>query len=150
MAYWHNINPAGAIADFRTVFQQAGRYRWRFAILAGLTTFGLFSVMNQESWKKPRPKAEITYITSWRADRSDAEIIATNIANQKRKEARAAEQAKREEEVRNIYKKIGRLSGMDVEAIERKAAADQAASTAAVAKSRTEAMTAQKVPVAQN
>ena len=130
MSYWRNIHPVGAIADFRTVFEQAGGNRWWFAGLAALTTLGIFSVMNQESWKKPRPKAEITYITSWRADRSDAEIIATNIANQKRKEARAAEQAKREEAVRNIYKKIGRASGMDVDAIERKAQADRAAEAA--------------------
>ena len=130
MSYWRNIHPVGAIADFRTVFEQAGRNRWWFAGLAALSTLGIFSVMNQESWKKPRPKAEITYITSWRADRSDAEIIATNIANQKRKEARAAEQAKREEAVRNIYKKIGRASGMDVDAIERKAQADRAAEAA--------------------
>ena len=133
MSYWRNINPVGAIADFRTVYQQAGRNRWRFAFLAGLTTLGIFSIMNQESWKKPRVKAEITYITSWRADRSDAEIIASNIANQKRKDARAAEQAKREEAVRNIYKKIGRASGMDVDAIERKAQADSAAEAASKA-----------------
>ncbi len=130
MSYWRNIHPVGAIADFRTVFEQAGGNRWWFAGLAALSTLGIFSVMNQESWKKPRPKAEITYITSWRADRSDAEIIATNIANQKRKEARAADLAKREEAVRNIYKKIGRASGMDVDAIERKAQADRAAEAA--------------------
>ena len=130
MSYWRNIHPVGAIADFRTVFEQAGRNRWWFAGLAALSTLGIFSVMNQESWKKPRPKAEITYITSWRADRSDAEIIASNIANQKRKDARAADLAKREEAVRNIYKKIGRASGMDVDAIERKAQADRAAEAA--------------------
>ena len=149
MSYWRNINPGGAIADFRTVFKQAGSNRWRFAALAGLTTFGLFSVMNQESWKKPRVKAEITYITSWHADRSDAEIIASNIANQKRKEARAAEQAQREEAVRNIYKKIGRASGMDVDGIEKQAQADSAAEAAA-AKSKADALIQQQVPVARD
>ncbi len=147
MSYWRNINPTGAIADFRTVFQQAGSNRWRFAFLAGLTTFGIFSVMNQESWKKPRPKAEITYITSWHADRSDAEIIASNIANQKRKEARAAEQAAREEAVRNIYKKIGRASGMDVDGIEKQAQSDRAAEATAI-KARADSMIKQQVPVA--
>ncbi len=149
MSYWRNINPTGAIADFRTVFQQAGRNRWRFAFLAALTTLGVFSIMVQENWKKPRPKAEITYITSWRADRSQAEIIATNIANQKRKEARAAEQAQREEAVRNIYKKIGRASGMDVDGIERQARIDQAAETAA-AKTKAAAITTRQVPVAKD
>lgn len=146
MSYWHNINPVGAVADFRAVFQQAGRNRWRFAFLAALTTLGIFSIMVQESWKKPRPKAEITYITSWRADRSDAEIIATNIANQKRKEARAAEQAQREEAVRNIYKKIGRASGMDVDGIEKQAEADRAAQATA-AKAKADAVIQQQAPV---
>ncbi len=146
MSYWRNINPTGAIADFRTVFEQAGRNRWRFAFLAALTTLGIFSIMMQESWKKPRPKAEITYITSWRADRSDAEITASNIANQKRKEARAAEQAKREEAVRNIYKTIGRASGMDVAAIELQAQADRAAEAAA--KTKADALIKAQVPVA--
>lgn len=147
MSYWHNINPVGAIADFRAVFKQAGRNRWRFAILAGLTTLGIFSIMVQESWKRPRIKAEITYITSWRADRSDAEIIASNIANQKRKDIRAIEQAKREEAVRNIYKKIGRASGMDVDAIERRAVADRTAEAAAT---KAGAAIKAQVPVAAN
>lgn len=147
MSYWHNINPVGAIADFRAVFKQAGRNRWRFAILAGLTTLGIFSIMVQESWKRPRIKAEITYITSWRADRSEAEIIASNIANQKRKDIRAAEQAKREEAVRNIYKKIGRASGMDVDGIEKRAVADRAAEAAAA---KAGAAIKAQVPVAAN
>jgi hypothetical protein len=44
------------------------------------------------------------------------------------------EQAKREEEVREIYKKIGRYSGMDVDAIDARAKADKAAEDAAKAR----------------
>ena len=43
---------------------------------------------------------------------------------------RSAEQARREEEVRKIYKTIGRASGMDVDAIEKKAMAERAAEKA--------------------
>ena len=73
----------------------------------------------------------MTLITSWPADRSLAEIKASNIVNQARKDRLAAEQAVRDEKVRNIYKTIGRASGMDVAAIERKAAEDRAAEEAA-------------------
>lgn len=141
MSYWRKINPTGAIADFRTVFQQAGSNRWRFAILSALTTFGIFSVMAGESWKRPRELPQITYITSWAAHRTDDEIIAGNIANQKRKERLAAEQARREEEARNIYRKLGQMSGMDVAAIERQAAAERAAEAAA-AKAKADALRA--------
>lgn len=131
MSYWRNINPSGAIADLRTVYEQAGKHRWIYLTMAGLTTVGIFSIMAQESWRKPPAKPEITYITTWAPDRTDAEIVASNIANQKRNDALRAEQAKREEDVRNIYKKLGRMSGMDVDKIEREAEVERAAEAAA-------------------
>jgi hypothetical protein len=133
MSIWKNVDPVGAIADFRTVFQQAGKNRWRIAALAAAATIGLFSLMFQEEHRiLPRPP-QITYITSWEAGRTDAEIAASNVANQRYQNQLRAEQAKREEEVREIYKKIGRMSGMDVDEIERKAEAERAAEKAAEA-----------------
>lgn len=125
--FWRDVNPRGLISDFVTVWQQAEGKRWRIAGLSAACTFGVFSVMWQEGAQGPPPRPKIEYITSWPAHRSDEEIIASNIANQKRKERLAAEQAKRDEEVRQIYKTLGRLSGMDVDAIEKKAMAERAA-----------------------
>lgn len=134
MSIWKNVDPVGAIADFRTVFQQAGKNRWRIAVLAAAATIGTFSLMFQEEHRiLPRPP-KVIYISSWRADRSNAEIEASNRANQVYQDRLKVEQAKREEEVREIYKKIGRYSGMDVDAIEAKAKADQAAEAAAKAR----------------
>lgn len=132
-SFWQNIRPAGAIADFRAVFEQAGRHRWRIGALAAASTWAVFSlVIHEEARIRPRPP-HIDYITSWHAGRSEAEIIAGNIANEKRKEQLLAEQARREEMVRGIYKSIGRASGMDVDSIERQAKADDAASAKAMA-----------------
>lgn len=131
MSIWKNVDPVGAIADFRTVWRQAGKNRWRIAVAAAVMTIGTFSVMFQEEHRiLPRPP-QVTYISSWRADRSDAEIEASNRANQAYQDRLRIEQAKREEEVREIYKKIGRYSGMDVDAIEAKAKAEKAAEDAA-------------------
>jgi hypothetical protein len=127
MNFLKNANPMGAVADFRAVFRQAGANRWWITLLALAITLGLFSTMAWEVWYKPPPKPTITWITSYEPGRSDAEIVASNIANQKRKDALAAEQAKREDEVRKIYSKIGAMSGMDVAEAERKAAAERAA-----------------------
>lgn len=125
------FNPTDAVSDFKAVYAQAGPNRWRYMALAAAMTTLVFSlVVFEEHRILPRPP-EITYINSWPADRSDAEIRASNIAHQRRKEAEQAEQARREEEVRGIYKTIGRLSGMDVDAIERRAKAEQAASARA-------------------
>lgn len=129
--YWRRIDPRGAVADFRIVFQQAGRNRWRFAIAAAAVTLSIFSVIWQEEARGLPPAPKVTIITSWTADRTDAEIVASNIANQRRKERLAAEQAARDEEVRQMYKALGRASGMDVDAIERKAQAERAAQEAA-------------------
>ncbi|MEO5586563.1 MAG: hypothetical protein ABIQ81_02605 [Novosphingobium sp.] len=130
MSIWKNVDPVGAIADFRTVFQQAGKNRWWIALAAAAATTAIFSVMFQEEHRILQRPPKVTYITSWRADRSDAEIVASNRANQVYQEKLSAEQARREAEVREIYKKIGRYSGMDVDAIEAKAKADQAAEDA--------------------
>lgn len=127
---WQDVSPRGAIADFREVVRQAGPNRWRYAFLAALPTIGIFAMFLQEEFRGKPARPHITYITSWRADRSEAEIIRTNIANQKRKEHLAAEQARRAEEVRQMYKTIGRMSGMDVDAIERQARAERAAEEA--------------------
>jgi hypothetical protein len=143
MSIWKNVDPVGAIADFRIVFQQAGKNRWRIAVLAAAATIGTFSLMFQEEHRiLPRPP-KVTYITSWRADRSDAEITATNRANQVYQDRLQVEQAKREAEVREIYKKIGRYSGMDVDAIEAKAKAEQTAEDAAKKRPATPSTTPQ-------
>ena len=145
MAFWRNISPTGAIGDFITVFRGAGPNRWRFMVPAALMTFGIFYVIAQEGGRGPPRPPKVIYINSWRADRSDAEIIAGNIANQKRKDALAAEEAQHAESVRQMYKTLGRYSGMDVDAIEKKAMAERAAEEAA----KGAASMSQQVPVAQ-
>ena len=123
-------SPRGMIADFAEVVRQAGDNKWRIGLAAAVCTIAVFSVMWQEGGRGlPRPP-KVTYITVWDPHRTEAEIIASNIANQKRKERLAAEQAKRDEDVRQMYKTIGRASGMDVDAIEKKARAEQAAEAA--------------------
>jgi len=126
-SFWREASPRGAIADFITVWKQAGHNRWRIAAMSGACTFAVFSVMWQEEARGPPQPPKVDYIRVWPAHRTDEEIIASNVANQKRKERLAAEQARRDEDVREIYKTLGRLSGMDVDAIEKKAMAERAA-----------------------
>jgi hypothetical protein len=131
---WREATPRGAIADLKAVYEQAGNNRWRIALLAGLTTFGTFSVMTSQSWKKARELPEITYINSWPADRTAAETKAFIEENQRRKDERAALEAKIDAETKALWKALGRASGMDVEAIEAQAEADRKAAEAAKAK----------------
>jgi len=130
-SFWRNANPAGAVADFREVWRQSGKRRWPFVAAALATTLCVFSVIAGESWRGPPAKPTIVYINSWPADRSDEEIRRSNIENQKIKEALAAAQAKRDAKVKEIYRQLGRVSGMDVDKIERDAAIEATAEKAA-------------------
>lgn len=138
MSFLKNVKPAGAVADFRQVFRDAGSHRWWIAILAALTTVGVFSIMNQ-SWKKERMLPQITYITAWPADRTAAETKAFIAENQKRKEAREKLEAEQARLGQQLWMSVGRASGVDVDKIKQQADADQA-KAAAEAKARTDAI----------
>ncbi|MDE1918486.1 MAG: hypothetical protein KGJ57_19755 [Sphingomonadales bacterium] len=128
---WKDVSPKGAVTDFAAVFRDAGPRRWPIALAAAACTMITFSLLTREEHRVPQRLPTITYITSWHAGRTDAEIEASNIANQKLKEKEEAEAARDAQETRDIYKAIGRASGMDVDAIEAKAKADDAAAAAA-------------------
>jgi hypothetical protein len=149
MNFLRNVNPAGAIGDFVTVFRQAGPNRWPIAVLAAMTTVGVFSIMAGESWKKQRTLPEITYITSWPEHRSDAETKAFVEENQRRKDAREALQKEYDKVGQDMWLALGKASGVDVDKIKAEADADKARAAAA-ARARAEALiqSAEKPPVA--
>ena len=133
MSFWRKISPSGAVRDFAHEFIRPTPYRWPVIGVSLAATFTLFSVMWQEGGEGPPPRPEITYITTFAPHRTDAEITASNTANQARNDKLAAEQAAREERVKDIYRTLGRASGMDVDKIEKQAAEDRAAEDRAAA-----------------
>ncbi len=130
------FNPAPGLADFWNEIRRPQPYRWPILGLSALpVTLILYWAMGTTVYKEPeRPR--ITYITTFDPTRSDAEIIASNVANQELKDLRAAEEARIAERKREMYKALGAAAGMDVDAIERKAEAERAAEKAAEAKRR--------------
>jgi hypothetical protein len=133
--FWNNVQPVGAIADLRAVYQQAGKYRWRFMLAALASTGGLFFMMTQESWKMAPARPTVIFINSWTGQRSDAEIRASNLVNQQRKDLDEADQQARDDKVKGVYRALGKASGMDVDAIEKQARADEKAEAAKAAAS---------------
>lgn len=130
---WADVSPTGAVSDFVSVWRSSGRNRWRFALAALVASGSVLSLIIREEHRAPPRLPSITYINSWRADRSDEEIKASNLAFQKIKEQRLREQAEAEEETKKLYRTLGRISGMDVDKIERDAAAQRAAEAKAAA-----------------
>lgn len=124
---WKDANPTGMVADFKLVWKQAGHNRWRIAAVSAACTFGVFYLMFTQEGSAPHPPPKVTWISVLKEHRTDAEIEAENVANQKAKEAYAREIARRDKDVRDLYKAIGRYSGMDVDKIAREAEAEEAA-----------------------
>lgn len=139
MNFLRNVSPAGAIGDFMTVFREAGPARWRYALLAALTTTGAFSLLTGETWKKARSLPEITYITSWPEDRSEAETKAFIAENQRRKDLREAQLKEYDKVGQDAWMALGRASGVNVDKLKAQADADKA-KAAADAKARAEAL----------
>lgn len=133
------FNPAGGIADFWNEIRRPNPYRWPILFVSILpAAFMIWWGVNSTVYGEPE-RPTIEYITTLDPARSEAEIIAENLANEEIKRLRAAEEARVAEEKRELYKALGRASGMDVEAIERKAEAERAAEEAAAEKRRAEA-----------
>ena len=130
MSIWKTANPTGAIADFIEVYKQAGSNRFRIGVVAAMCTLGMFSVMMTQSWKKQRKLPEITYINSWPADRTAEETRAFIQANQIKKDALEKAQAATDKEAQDMWMAVARASGLDAEAIKRKADAAKAADQA--------------------
>lgn len=125
------FNPVGGIADFWQEIRRPTPYRWPVLGASLLCTFTLLFWVTQERVLVPPEAPKISYISTFAAGRSDAEIVESNKANQLRKERLAAEQAKRDEEVKEMYRALGRATGIDVDAMEREIAEERAAEAAA-------------------
>ncbi len=125
------FNPVPGIADFWNEFKKPQPYRWAILLASSVPVFIIMVWATSQSVTAPPARPEVTYITSFAPDRTDEEIIATNIANQERKDALRAEQERIAEEKKDMYRALGRATGIDVDAMEAEIEAERAAQAAA-------------------
>ena len=130
MSFWRRISPAHAVGDFADQWRQPTPHRWKILGVSAAATFAIFMVFVPEDQRVPPARPEVTYITTWAPDRTQEEIIASNLANQARKERLAAERAAREERKKELYRALGRATFIDVDAMEAEIAREQAAEAA--------------------
>jgi len=131
MSYFSKLNPAGGIADFWHEFRRPNPYRWPILLVSFLITGGILSTIVWQETYIPPPRPEVTFITTFDPTRTQAEIIASNIANQQVQDERRAAQEASDERRREIYRDLGRATGMDVDAIDARIARERAAEEAA-------------------
>jgi len=112
-AFFRNVSPRRAVLDLWQVLGAPSEFRWPALALAAMVTGSIFWVMvHQEGRALPLPP-KIIYFESWRADRSDKEIIAGNIEAARKARAEAAAEEQRAEDIRQMYKAVGAATGID-------------------------------------
>lgn len=118
MNYWRRISPRGALADFWQQWREPTPYRWHILGLSVAITFTMLALLIPESQRVPPQRAEVSFITTFAPDRTDAEIIASNLENQRRKEALEALAAERAERRKQAARALARASGFDPDELE--------------------------------
>jgi hypothetical protein len=119
MSFFRRIAPRRAVEDFAHEWRRPNPYRWRILAVSAAATFAMLVVLIPEGERVPPAPPEVTYITSFAPDRTDAEIIASNIENQRIKDQREAEAAAREERRRENFRALARATGLDADELER-------------------------------
>jgi hypothetical protein len=122
MSFLNDVRPIKAIKELRFVFDQSPKERLIAGFLALLfpaIIFTLFAIDSKVNTAAPDIQ-EIVYIENWALTRTDEEILKDRWEIQCLKD-------KFEAERRENMKKLGRMSGMDVDKIEQEAEAAKAA-----------------------
>lgn len=114
----HRLNPGPGISDFWSEFRKPQPYRWPILAVSALPFAVIFYWAAGEEVYLPPERPTVTYITSFAPDRSEAEIIASNEANQAKKDELRAQQEEFEQKKREMYRALGRATGVDVDAME--------------------------------
>jgi len=121
MSFFKDVSFGGAGGDLLAYLREKRDHSWFFWLLACIPPAALITSFELDSAKKttPPPPTPI-YIKSWPADRSIEETQAAQAELQARKDEIARQR-------RESYKALGRATGIDVDKIEREAAAERAA-----------------------
>jgi len=146
MSFWRRISPRRAVEDFAGEWRQPTPYRWQILGLAVAGTFAMMILFIPKSERIEPRHPDVTFIASWRADRGDDEIVASNIENQKRKDAVAAIEQQRVELRKDMYRALGQASGLDTDKMEADIAREEASEQAAKPPGDTAAAPAQAKP----
>ena len=125
--FFRRFNPLNALGDLGHELATPYQHRFKFMALALALTFAIFSVIWQEGDAGLPLPPKVVYVESLAPDRTDAEIMAGNVAATKAGRAAEAEEAARAERIQEMYKALGRVSGMDVDEIEARAEAERQA-----------------------
>jgi hypothetical protein len=125
-SFWRDVSPRGAVTDLIDEWRQPTPHRWQILGVSIAATFALMMLFLPKEQRAPPETPTITWISTFAPGRTDQEIIESNIENQHRQDAIRAFREAQEERRREIYRALGRASGMDVDALEKEFSDDAA------------------------
>lgn len=120
------FNPGPGLIDFWHEFRKPNPYRWPILAVSAAPVGAVLLWFFNDIYYADPARPEVTYITSYAPDRSDAEIEATNVENQRRKDELRTQQEELSERKKQMYRELGRATGLDVDAMEEQIANDKA------------------------
>lgn len=139
-------NPTTGLADMWEYFRRPQPHRWPILAASTLPIILIIAWANSEEVLVPPERPNVTYISTLAPDRSDEEILASNIANQRKQDELRDRLDELEERKRAMYRALGEASGMDVAAMERQAEAERARAEAEAEAKREEVLRNRVVP----
>ena len=125
MSYWRRLNPRGGLDDFLDYWRQPTPYRWQILGVSVALTFTLMVLFVPENQRAEPRRPEVTYISTFEAGRTDEQIRASNLVNQRRQDELRARRAALEERKKEMYRQLGRATGVDVDAREERIAREE-------------------------
>jgi len=126
-AFFRNVSPRRAVLDIWKILGAPSEFRWPALALAATVTGSIFVLMLYQEGRALQPPPKVLYFESWRADRSDKDIIAGNIKASREAKAEAAAEEARAEDMRQMYKSVGAATGLDTDTMYKQGKIDRIA-----------------------
>ena len=121
--FLRQVSPKRAVSDFADQWRRPTPHRWQILGVACAATFALFMLFVPENQRMAPEAPDLIYISTLDENRSDSEIIAENCSNQRLQNELALAVEESEERKRELYRQLGRATFLDVDEMEREAAA---------------------------
>lgn len=115
--FFRRISPRRAVKDFSDVWGEPTPHRWPILGVACAATFAVFMLFLPESTRIEPKRPDLIYISTLDQNRTEAEIIAENCANQELQDSIAARLEQRAELRRDIYRALGEATFVDVDSM---------------------------------
>ncbi|WP_106640473.1 hypothetical protein [Allosphingosinicella vermicomposti] len=97
-------SPKVLLADLKAFMRERSRHQWIAAFFAVVMPVVILVGFYYDSQTNIAPGEQVIYVENWKADRTDAEIIAQQKIDQAEKEKRAAA---RQREFQKLEKRLG-------------------------------------------